>query len=467
MSTNRLFPATNGPAAVTAASGGWLVGVIFSPNSKMAWFNGYFIWVPNNGDTTPRKFALWNRYSNTAQNLVPNSVVTSGTMTQGAWNFVALPSPIQLSPTALYCAAAGWNVTSGIAVTSGQFGAAEPFAAGIVNGILTGWSAQSGSNAFPAATGNYNLGQMLFSNVLGSDPSVAMPNNGSGDDNLWVDVQISDTAPTGYAGSYRFYPNQADAGNFSLDTANGFTLGKQFSVSVPCAVNNIWFYSPATVTQLPTQIGVYQVSGQTLIGSNSSPSWSGAAGSGWVSAALSGVALSAGVNYKAVVFQGANVIWNAAIANYYSTGFGANGLIAGPLTAPNNAGAVAPGQESYHQAAVISYPDTNVGPFFYGLDIEVTPLVVAPFSAPPAMPRGLARKRALTGPQGLAGAGLRVPFRYAVPFTGGKVQARPEGLQRVVWRSAAGKVPFIPGAALAIELGIPGTQWKTGPVTAG
>lgn len=377
MTTYRLFPATNGPAAVAAASGGWLLGVMFSVSGGMNWLNGYYHWVPNNGDTTARKFALWNRYSTSQQALVPNSTVTSGTMTLGAWNFVALPTPIQLSPGGLYVAATGWNVTTGIPVTSGQFGAAEPFAAGIVTGPLTAWSALTGSNLFPAASGNYGLGQMLFSNVLGSDPAVNMPNNGSGDDNLWVDIQISDTAPVTYAGSYRFFPNLTDLGNFSLDTANNFTLGMEFSISRPCTLNNYWFYSPATVTQLPTECAVFRVSDQTVVTTNASPAWSGVAGSGWVSAPAGGVVTLAADTYRIGILNAAGVpqIWNAAVAGYWSTGFGANGLTSGPLTAPNNATAHIPGQDSYHPSAVLTYPDTNVGPFSYGLDIELTPAV--------------------------------------------------------------------------------------------
>jgi len=224
MTTYRLFPATNGPGAVAAASGGWLLGVQFSVTGGMRWFNGYFHWVPANGDTTPRKCALWNFANNgSVQFVIPGSVVTSGVMTLGAWNFVPLPSPVQLAPGTQYVAAVGWTVVTGIPVTSNQFGGAEPFANGIVNGPLTAWSSGVGSNAFPGV--NTLTGQMIFSNVLGADPSVAMPNNGSGDDNLWVDVLVSDTAPGGFTGSYRLYPNMGDLGNFSLDTANNFMLG--------------------------------------------------------------------------------------------------------------------------------------------------------------------------------------------------------------------------------------------------
>lgn len=373
MTTQRLFPAANGPGAPSAATGGWLLGVLFSVTSGMRWLNGYWHWVPPGGDTTAAKFALWNRYSTTQQALVPGSVVTSGTLTTG-WNFTPLTASIQLAPGALYEACKGWTAVNGIPVTAGQFGSGDPLAAGIVNGFLTGWSAPSGSGAFPAATANYNLGQMLFSNSSGADPAVAMPINGSGDDNLWMDVQVSDTAPAGFSGSYRFRPNMADLGNFSLDTANGFTLGLTFSSSVPCTVSNGWFYTPTGVSVLPSKIGIYRVSDQALIGVNNSPSWSGAAASGWVSSPMPGVTLQAATGYRYVVFEGSNVIWNAAVANYWSTGFGASGLVSGPLAAPDNAAAAAPGQESYHQAGVITYPDTSAGPFDYGLDIEVTPV---------------------------------------------------------------------------------------------
>ena len=376
MATYRLFPSTSGPASPTAATGGWLLGVMFSVGGKMMWLDGYYHWVAPGGDTVARKFALWNRYSNTAQNLVAGSVVTSGTLTAGQWNFVALPSPVQLAPGALYVAATGWTAVNGIPVTSAQFGTGNPFSGGIVNGPLTAWSALSGTNVFPATSGNYNLGQMLFSNALGSDPSVNMPNNGSGDDNLWMDVLVDDTAPAGYSGSYRLYPNMTDLGNYSLDTANNFTLGKELILSTPCTLNNYWFYSPSGVTQLPTACGIFRVSDHVLVTSTSSPSWSGAAGAGWIFAAAGSPVLAAGVKYKVAVLNGAGspAIWNAAVSNYYSSGFGANGLTSGPITAYSNAAATAPGQETYNAGAALTYPLTNAGPFSYGLDLEVTPL---------------------------------------------------------------------------------------------
>ena len=265
---------TQPPASPTATTGGWLLGTQFSITGQMGWFNGYYHWVPTGGDTVARKFALWNIYaSGPTEVLVSGSTVTSGTLTAGSFNYIPLTVPIQLAPGAQYVACTGWTAVNGIPVSSAQFDSGEPYASGIVNGILTGWSAATGSNPPPFL---YGLGgQGLFSNALGNDPTVAMPNNGSGSDNLWVDVLISDTAPAGYSGSYRVWPNKTDLGNYTNDTANNFTLGMEFILSSAASINNVWFYSPSGVTQLPTEVGVYQVSGTSLVASNSSPSWSG------------------------------------------------------------------------------------------------------------------------------------------------------------------------------------------------
>jgi len=385
LATYRLMDGTsgrpgNGPSSPASYSGPYLAGTLFSVTGQMLWLNGYWWWVCNTGQSTAaQKFALWNRYSTSAQALVSGSAVTSGTLTAGQWNYVPLAAPVQIAPGALYVAATGWDTTgtTGFPITNNQFSAAQPYTGGIVNGPLTAWSDTGGSNTWAGGTAaNYNLDQGLFS-VAGSDPTVSMPNGGSNSSNFWVDVEVSDTPPGGYSGSYRVWPNQADVGNYTLDTANNFTLGMEFELSQACTVNNVWFYSPATVTQLPTEIGVYQVSNTTLVASDSSPSWSGAAGAGWISAPLSGT-LAASTKYKVAILNGAGTpaIWNAAVASYWSTGYGGSGLTAGPITVFSNAGADSPGQESYNLGATMTYPNTNAGPYSYGLDIEVTPQAV-------------------------------------------------------------------------------------------
>lgn len=367
---------TQPPSAPSAYAGNFLAGTLFSSIGVMGWLQGYWFWCPPGGDTGAQKFALWNRYSASAQNLVPGSVAVSGALTAGAWNYVPLGTPVQLGADGLYVAATGWVSVNGFPDSQNQFGAAQPYAAGITNGPLTAWSDAAGggtNNWLGAATASWGLSQGLFSSALGSDPSVNMPNAGSASSNFWVDVAVSDTAPAGYSGSYRVWPNKADLGNYSLDTANQFTLGMEFILSQACTVSRIWFYSPATVTILPAAIGVYQVSTAALVTNTSSPSWSGAAGSGWVSAPLTGT-LQAGTKYKAAVFGGDNAsAWNAAVANYFSTGYGGSGLTAGPVSVYSGAAADAPGQETYNLGPALAYPGTNAGPYAYGVDIEVTP----------------------------------------------------------------------------------------------
>jgi len=92
---------------------------------------------------------------------------------------------------------------------------------------------------------------------------------------------------------------------------------------------------------------------------------------------LSGT-LAASTKYKVAVLNGAGspAIWNAAVASYWSTGYGGSGLTAGPITVFSNATADSPGQESYNLGATMTYPGTNAGPYSYGLDIEVTPQAV-------------------------------------------------------------------------------------------
>ena len=372
MTTYRIFPATNGPGAPTAYAGPFLAGVQFGLKTQGLWFYGYYWWVPTGGDTGAQKFALWQITSGTpTTQLIPGSVVTSGVLTANTWNYVPLATPIQISPGAQYIACTGWTSVNGFPNTNNQFGAAMPFVNGITNGPLV---AYSDGTAGGTNNGPYGQPQGLFSSTTGNDPSVNPPLAGSNSANFWMDVSVSTVPPAGYTGSYRLRANVYDLFFYSLDTANNFTLGLEFSLSQPCAINNIWFYSPATVTQLPTSIGVFRVADQALIASNPAPSWSGAVASGWIKAALAGT-LQAGVNYKIGVCNGAGVpaIWNGASAQWWGTGFGSAGETAGPITAPNNAGA-SPGQGSYNAGALLTYPNTTVGPFDYGLDIEVTPM---------------------------------------------------------------------------------------------
>ena len=116
MGTYRLFPTLSGPSSPVSYSGPFLAGVLFGVTSN-CWFEGYWWWVcPSGQSTSPQKFALWQVYGGGEGNVVPGSVVTSGPLTAGQWNYVPLPAPLQLSignvtglGAAVYEAATGFS----------------------------------------------------------------------------------------------------------------------------------------------------------------------------------------------------------------------------------------------------------------------------------------------------------------------------------------------------------------------
>jgi len=395
MTTWRLFPVTNGPASPTAFAGAYMSAVAWTVTQSGLWLNGYFSWTPPGGDTAAQKWALWQITSTdhgVTQILVPGSVVTGTTPTTGQWNFTALPAPIGLSEGVAYVAANGWTAVNGFPLTQSQFGATQPFSGGITNGPLSAYSDQSGSFPIPSSA---SFAQGLFSSTLGADPSAAMPATGFNSSNFWVDIQVTDQAPPG--ASYQIWPSQPDPVAWEFDTGNNFTLGTEFTLSGPCALNRIWFYSPPTVTQLPTECGIWHVTDQSLITAThqTSPAWlnlaggAASAGDGWIYATYAGVTLTAG-DYKTSVFNGAATpaIWSSETHPYWeSPGVGQNGFTNGQVTVPSNATATAPGQSSYHLGTPFSWPDTHapgIGSANYWVDVTVTPLAAA--TVAPARP---------------------------------------------------------------------------------
>ena len=347
MTTYRLFPSTNGPGSPVAFAGNFLCGVVFKVTQGGMFFTGYFHWVPTGGDTVARKFALWQIKGTGSGVLVSGSVVTSGTLTVNTWNFVPLTTPIPLAIGTAYCAATGWVAVNGFPdsdTTGAGTGAVDSYgagghSAGITQGPLFAFSDQpaAGTKGEP-----YGTPQGVFSAALGSDPSVNMPNQGSNSGNFWMDAQVSDATPAGYSGTYRLYPNKVDANSTTVqDSAVNYSVATEFHLSQSCALNKIWYYSPAGTAQLATSCRVWSILGADAgnsIVTNTSPAWSGAAGSGWISCSFSNTVLPAG-SYKVSVFNGAGTPdgWSAkdASTNYWgSGGDGVNGITWGPLSAP-------------------------------------------------------------------------------------------------------------------------------------
>jgi len=181
---------------------------------------------------------------------------------------------------------------------------------------------------------------------------------------------------------------QGAAGSLQSDTQD-YTMGMQFTLSQPAALTGIWFNSATGAGALPAACCIYQVTGagtgsQVTGTVNTSPSWSAAAGSGWVKVTYDGsVTLSASTNYKVCVFYGGGANWYSITANYWSSGPGSGGITSGIITAPNNAVADQ-GQDTFHNpSAVLVYPDTSFNASNYWVDVEVT--VAAP---PPPVTTG-------------------------------------------------------------------------------
>lgn len=151
-------------------------------------------------------------------------------------------------------------------------------------------------------------------------------------------------------------------------------FGVQFSVSSNQAVYAIWHYSPATSTNLPTSVAVWDADTSTLLTENLTPTWSGAAGSGWIFTSFPGTdVLVAGVNYFVATFQATALLnWRMHTAAYWTTGAGASGITNGPLSAPG-ASASLIGQGVTAAGSSITLPTSSGAGQNYWCDIEVGP----------------------------------------------------------------------------------------------
>lgn len=404
---------TQPPATAIAYTGDFIAGIEFTVTDTV-WFEGFWYWVASGAPTIPQRFALWTTGSmfDGEKQLIADATVTSGTLSPG-WNFVACTNPVSLAAGTSYIAAAGVN--GGFNDTPSQFGTGDPYSDGITNGPLRIYSGLNGTYPNHGAAGA-GMNNGVFS-TTGTDPSVTMPNTGDtggdGTTNFWVDVQVSDTPPAGYTGSFRLQPNTvfSDAQG-SIDDAQPYNLATEFRLSEGCDLNAIWFLSPKGATGgLPTQCAIWRISDQAKVAEDTSPTWSGAEASGWVSCSFTGVTLPAG-DYKVAAYNesGASGPWGYKRLGFWQgfTDSGGStfrvaaptGIHNGPLYAPTVADAsnaktyqnetlIQPGQGTFSVGAVgtpAPYPDlyvndANATAQYYGVDVEVT---VATAPPPPA-----------------------------------------------------------------------------------
>ena len=173
---------------------------------------------------------------------------------------------------------------------------------------------------------------------------------------------------------YTLFGQPANPAAIVADTS-GYTLGVQWSVTLTAGqtgtLTTTWFNSASGAGSLPSQMGLWTVSGPVLVASQAA-SWFGAAGSGWASAAWSSPpVLVSGTVYTLGVFDNAGTNWYSDTAGYWTTGPGSGGVTNGPLSAPNNAGA-SPGQDSFIVTGSLAFPNSSGNGANYWIDPEVT-----------------------------------------------------------------------------------------------
>jgi hypothetical protein len=175
---------------------------------------------------------------------------------------------------------------------------------------------------------------------------------------------------------YTLFGQAATGSSIAADSAS-YTLGMQFTLSQSATLTGIWFYSASGAGSLPYACAIYQMTGTgtgtVVSGSqNLSPSWSGAAGSGWVKCSYaSGPVLAASTVYKVVVLGGSGGNWYSATPHYWDTGAGSSGQASGIITAPDSAAADG-GQDSFNVSGSLAYPDGSFNATNYWIDVEVT-----------------------------------------------------------------------------------------------
>ena len=181
--TYRLFPSTNGPASSTTFTGGIVQGLAFKVTTSGRSLAGYWYWRSDSSQSATAEFALWTITGASSGTFAGfSSVVNTSSLVTGQWNYLPLGTPIALTAGTPYLAAVGSS--GNISYTPNEWGAGNPYAAGITNGPLTAYSDSGGSN--PAPSGN---NQFAYS-AAGSDPTVVFPSTGAGSYNGWLDVQI-------------------------------------------------------------------------------------------------------------------------------------------------------------------------------------------------------------------------------------------------------------------------------------
>lgn len=194
----------------------------------------------------------------------------------------------------------------------------------------------------------------------------------------WPPAVFGWANPSQFPGSskgtvYTLFGQEA-TGTTVADDFGQYTFGMEFTLSANARLTGIWWDSPASSTALPDGCAIYVAVADTQVPGtlNASPTWSGAAGSGWVKCTYPGtVTLNSGTNYKVVVHVTGAEFKYGATSHYWDTGAGSGGITNGIITGLNNASSDG-GQDSFVVGATLGYPNTSFNAANYWVDVEVT-----------------------------------------------------------------------------------------------
>jgi hypothetical protein len=230
-----------------------------------------------------------------------------------------------------------------------------------------------------------------------TDPTTAMPSQDYESGNFWIDIQVTDVAPSSWwtsdgsafsAGTNRrLWPNQNALFGGGLTAISGeYTLGNEFEVNPSATLERLWFWSAGNTTKLPSDCGIWDANAGTIIAGThlSSVSWKTASGGsasaagGWMYADYTslGISLNSSHKYVASVFYGADATnqWYPYNNGYYSTGSGSSGLTNGVLSSPASGSSVN-GTGCYNAGSTFAFPGTNpANGEGYFIDVEVSPV---------------------------------------------------------------------------------------------
>lgn len=171
--------------------------------------------------------------------------------------------------------------------------------------------------------------------------------------------------------TYSLWDSATDLGITLASDSAAYTMATGFKSAVDGHLLGARFYSAAGAGQLPDEIGLFLVSDESLVASDPA-SWSGAAGSGWVTANFATPqALVAETAYKIAVLMsndGAG-FWYSSTHSYYTS----TGVDNGPLHA-FSISALPSGQGTFNVGTVLEYPSSD----FFDSNYWIDPIVQVP-----------------------------------------------------------------------------------------